>query len=356
MRIHMLGLGKVGKELIRQTWSNPEYQYITISDSSGVATKYSGFTHDDLVRLISLKERGGKVSEYNDKRTAIYEDSMDVMGNNPDIMVDVTDKQTYKLLMAALDKGIYIVGSNKPPYADVSSNDFDQMFLKAKKNRCIIDNRTVVSANLGVLTRAKEFANTAGGISYIRGCLSGTMGYVSWRINQDIPFSQAVCEAISESYTESDFRKDVNGLDSARKAVIIGRTGGYSLELKDIEVEKLLLPEMENVSVKEATRMLPMIDEIMKSRVEVAKKKGCTLRYVGEFDFDRGIFKIGFSEISADDPQSLVKGSWNKVTIFPRYWKGESLTIEGPGAGIYVTTQGLMAGLYDLSNLSAFSR
>jgi aspartokinase/homoserine dehydrogenase 1 len=176
------------------------------------------------------------------------------------------------------------------------------------------------------------------------------MGYVSWKINQDVPFSQAIYQAISKGHTESDFRRDLDGLDSARKAVIIGRTGGYPLELTDIEVEKLLPPEMKDVSIEEATKMLPMVDEKMKSRVEIAKRNGCTLRYVGELDFDKGAFKIGFSEIPADDPQSSVKESWNKVTIFPRYWKGESLTIEGPGAGINVTTQGLMTGLYDLSN------
>ncbi len=352
----MNGFGKVGLELIKQTWDKPNYQYIAVSDSSGIATKYSGFTYNDFVRLISLKERGGKVSEYSEGRTAISEDMEDVLGNKPDVLVDVSDKQTYKLLMSALDKKIHIVGSNKPPYADVSSEDFEKMFLDAKRNGCVIDNRTVVSANLGVLVRAKEFANTARGISYLRGCLSGTMGYISWRINQDVPFSQALSEAVSKGYTESDFRKDLDGLDSARKAVIIGRTSGYPLELKDVEVEKILPPELERAGVKEASGMLPMVDEGMKSRVEVAKRKGCTLRYVGELDFDRGIFKIGFSEIPLDDPQASVKGSWNKVTMHPRYWMGEPLTVEGPGAGINVTTQGLMAGLYDIASMSNSSK
>lgn len=352
----MIGSGKVGMELLRQTWENPNYRYTAVSDSSGIATNYSGFAYNDLVRLVSLKERGGKIIEYNNKLTQITDDMENALGSRPDIIVDVASHQTYGILMKAIGIGLHVIGSNKLPYADVKSGEFQELFSKAREKQKIIDNRTVVSANLGVLVRVREFLNTAGGVSHIRGGLSGTMGYVSWRINEDIPFSQAFYEAVSKGYTESDFRVDMRGLDSARKAVIIGRTNGYELELSDVKIEELIPPELEKVDVKEAFKMLPAMNERMKKRVESAKKNNCTLRYVGELDFDRGDFKIGFFEIPIDDPQSSARGSWNKVTMYPRYWKGEPLTIEGPGAGINVTTQGLLAGLYDLSNMNKSPR
>ncbi|MBI4168085.1 MAG: hypothetical protein HY515_03950 [Candidatus Aenigmarchaeota archaeon] len=350
MRIALIGAGKVGLELIRQTATNPMHKYVGITDTSGTVTKYSGFTPDEMMGLVALKSRGGKLKDYDDGGSHVTQRMEDVLGNNVDVVVDVSSHQTYGFLMAALESGINVVGSNKLPYADTRAADFRRLFAKAKEKGKVLDNRTVVSANLGTLVRIQEFVSTAGGVSYIRGGLSGTMGYISWRMDQGASFSQAVNEAISEGYTETDFRIDLKGMDSARKAVIMARTNNVPLEVSAVNVEQFLPPELENVSVEEALKNLAALDKQMKSRVERAKQNGSTLRYVGELDFDKWVFEIGFKEIPLDDPQASTKNSWNKVTMFPRYWNGQPLSVEGPGAGINVTTQGLMAGLYELAS------
>ncbi len=336
-------------ELARQTATNPVYQYVWISDSSATVTKYSGFTPDEMMGIVAYKSRGGKLRDYEDGRSWITERPDDVLGQRIDVVVDASTHQTYGFLMQTLDNGISIIGSNKLPYADVSPADFKKLFSKATEKGKTIDNRTVVSANLGTLTRIAEFARTAGGVSYIKGGLSGTWGYISWKINQGVPFSKAVYEAKEAGYTESDVRIDLGGMDFARKAVIMARTNGVPLSLANIQVEKILSAEIENASAEGALKLLPMLDDWIKMRVAVARKKNRTLRYVGELDFDNWIFEVGFKEIPLDDPQASVIGTDNKVTMFPRYWNGKALSIEGPGAGIEVTAQGLMAGLYDLS-------
>ncbi|MFH0889633.1 MAG: hypothetical protein V1836_00630 [Candidatus Aenigmatarchaeota archaeon] len=349
MRIVVIGAGKVALELVRQTATNPAYQYVGISDSSVTVTKYSGFTPDEMMGIVAYKARGGKLRNYEDGRSWVTERPDDILDQRINVVVDASTHQTYGLLMRALDNDINIVGSNKLPYADVSPADFKRLYSKAKKKRKTIDNRTVVSANLGTLRRIEEFAHTAGGVSYIKGCLSGTWGYISWKINQGVPFSQAVYEAKEAGYTETDARIDLRGTDSARKAVIMARTNGVPLGLANIQVEKILSPEIENAGAEDALKLLPTLDETIKGRVAVAIEKNCTLRYVGELDFDKWVFEIGFKEIPLDDPQAFTRGTDNKVTMFPRYWNGKALSIEGPGAGIEVTAQGLMAGLYDLS-------
>ncbi len=348
MRIAVIGSGKVALEMVRRTAINPAYQYVGISDSSATVTKYSGFTPDEMMGIVAYKSRGGKLRDYEDGRSWVTERSDDVLGQKIDVVVDASAHQTYDFLTKALDNGINVVGSNKLPYADVSPSEFKGLFSKAKKKRKVIDNRTVVSANLGTLVRISEFAHTAGGVSYIRGGLSGTWGYISWKINQGILFSQAVYEAKEAGYTESDARIDLRGMDSARKAVIMARTNGVPLGLADIQVEKILSPEIESAGADDALKLLPKLDESIGRRVAAARGKNCTLKYVGELDFDKWVFEVGFKEIPLDDPQASTKGTDNKVTMLPRYWNGKAISIEGPGAGIEVTAQGLMAGLYEL--------
>ncbi len=349
MRIAVIGSGKVALELVRQTATNPNYQYVGISDSSATITRYTGFTPDEMMEIVAYKSGGRRFKDYKDGRSWITDWSEDVLGNKIDVVVDASAHQTYGFLMQALERGINIVGSNKLPYADVSPADFKRLFSRASEKGVVVDNRTVVSANLGTLRRISEFARTAGGISYIRGGLSGTWAYISWKINQGVPFSQAVYEAKEAGYTESDARIDLRGMDSARKAVIMARTNDVPLSLTNIQVEKILSAEIENADAEGALKLLPTLDEQIKRRVTEAAAKNCTLRYVGELNFNGWVFEVGFKEIPLDDPQASVKGTDNKVTMFPRYWNGNALSIEGPGAGIEVTTQGLMAGLYDLS-------
>lgn len=351
LSIALYGVGKVGRELLRNTPHNL-FRYVLIADTSGIIGRMDGFSEKDLEYVINLKEKNGRLKDLASEGFKFTQDPYLVLNEYaPDVLVDVSTAQSYEILLHALSNGIHVIGSNKQPYSDTSFSEYQRLFKTAEQKRTVLDNRTVVSANLGVLPRVAEFVNT-GGISRVEGCLSGTMAYISYRINQHVPFSQAVYEARKMNYTEPDERDDLLGKDFIRKVVIIGRRVGVPLELDMIKVEDTIPRELSELPLEDFRKRLSELDEKIEESVRKAQEKGCVYRFIGTLDFDANEYTIGFKEIPANHPQANVQGCFNKVTIYPRSWKGESLTIEGPGAGLPPTVQGLIAGLYDVLRIA----
>ena len=350
MNLSLIGMGSVGQELVRQTIVYPQYRFVSVADTSCTVAKKGGFSSEELEQILRLKESGKKLKEYENSNASFLGDieapfRMDKY--KPDILVDLSTFQTYPILLNAIEHGLHVVGSNKVPYSEVSYDDYEKLFEAAQKKGRKIDNRTTVSANLGVLTRIREFARTAGGVSLIKGSPSGTMAYISWLINGDnnVPFSEALKDAREKKYTEPNPRDDIVGEDSRRKGVIKSRTLGFPLEMSDIRVEKIVPDELMYVSVDEFMKGIEKIDGRMSKRVMEAKNKGCVLRYIAELDFENKNFEIGFKEVSVDEKIAKSTGTDNAISIFPRRWNGKSITIEGPGAGVEVTAQGVLAGM-----------
>ena len=55
LRIALLGVGTIGRELIRRTMAKPSYRYVALADKSGVLVSDEGFSEHELSQLIKLK-------------------------------------------------------------------------------------------------------------------------------------------------------------------------------------------------------------------------------------------------------------------------------------------------------------
>jgi homoserine dehydrogenase len=359
MKISLIGVGDVGREFVKQTIVYPQYKFVSVADTSCTIAKKGGFSSEEMQEIIKLKENKKKLKDYKNPDVSFFGDIEAPFRSNkykPNVLVDVSTSQTYPILINAIEHGLHVVGSNKMPYADVSFDDYQELFKTAEKKKRIIDNRTTVSANLGVLTRVKEFARTAGGISLVKGCLSGTMAFISWKINgeNNMPFSEALEKAYEKKYTETHPCVDIVGDDSRRKAVTISRTSGIPLEMSDIKVENIVPQELMSVSVPEFMKGIKIIDEEISRRVGGARQKNHVLRYLAELDFNNKTYEIGFKEVLENDKVAKSIGTDNSISIYPRRWDGESMNLEGPGAGLKVTAQGNLAGLDYIYEISKF--
>src|SRR5690606_16885366 len=183
----------------------------------------------------------------------------------------------------------------------------------------------------------------------IDGILSGTISYIFNSFEGDVKFSDVVKEAKRLGYTEPDPRDDLNGMDMARKILILSREAGISLELKDIMMEPLLPAAcFEADTVDDFFKELEKIDGVMAEKMKAAEKEGKKLRYIAGLENDKAFIKL-----EAVGPDSLfyaVSGSDNIIAYTSERYNDKPLVIKGPGAGAEVTAAGVFAEIISISN------
>ncbi len=350
LRVALLGVGTIGSELVRRTKEKPEMVYVALADRSGIVAKEEGFSQTDLDRVLELKGSGGRLKDLEGD----HENGGWMLGAirdlDVDVLVDATDAQTHDLFMDALDT-THVVSSNKIPFAEVPYDGYVELISKAEEQKRVLDYGTTVGAGLKLPDVLKRLA--VYGVERVNGCLSGTMNYVSQRLNEGALLSMALGEAMKppRSYTEPDPRIDLGGDDFVRKLVILGRVCGNGVERDMVKVESILSDELKEMSINDFLEALPSLDAEMSRRAENAERDGNRLWYLGKGDLDDNEYSIGFEEIPVGDPITRSRESDNVLTVHPRFWR-RPVTVMGPGAGPQETVAGIISGLFTIHRLS----
>jgi len=152
-------------------------------------------------------------------------------------------------------------------------------------NEIVIDDNR---AGLPILSTLTDLIRTGDEIQKIEGIFSGTLSYIfnsfsnfNESTSTSFSFSQIVKMAKEKGYTEPDPRDDLNGLDVARKVVILGRVAGFKLSLETLPIENIVPEELRSLSLDEFMMKLSEYDIQFEHMNKEAADKGEVLRYVG---------------------------------------------------------------------------
>jgi aspartokinase/homoserine dehydrogenase 1 len=157
-------------------------------------------------------------------------------------------------------------------------------------------------------------------------------------------FSELVREAKAKGYTEPDPRDDLNAMDAARKALILGRECGMALEFADVEIEPILPRAcFEAESVDDFWVELEKADAAFEKRRAAAAAEGKALRYIAVIA--DGQARLTLRAESVESPFGTLVDAENIVVIHSDRYVNLPMVIKGPGAGAEVTAGGVFADI-----------
>jgi aspartokinase/homoserine dehydrogenase 1 len=348
VRVALLGVGTIGKALLKSTQGNPQFKFVAMGDTSGVVAKEKGFTDSEITKIVGLKESGGRLRDHTGNVEHL-DDMGEALGNvYIDALVDVTASQTFDLIHRTLGYAS-VVTANKIPIADVKYGKYERLASKARDEGRVLDIGPTVGAGMRIPDVIAGMGSN--GVDRLTGCLSGTMSFISQKLNQGETLSSAVREAMEppRSYTEPDPRVDLGGLDFGRKLVILARICGKPVGIKDVEIQDLVPSHLKELPLEEFLGSLGDLDHALGTRFGDARMQGNVVWYVGTADLIEKRYTIGFEEFPANDPIASSRDSDNVLKLYPAGW-ARPVSVIGPGAGPTETASGLIRGLLNVTN------
>lgn len=146
-------------------------------------------------------------------------------------------------------------------------------------------------------------------------------------------WSAEVRKAKAAGFTEPDPRDDLNGLDVARKLVILARLVGLQVQgTHSFPVQSLVPEELEGVGSGEAfLERLGEFDGRMDQVRSEAAREGKVVRFVGSVDVGRKALRVGLESLDKSHPIAGLKGSDNVVSFYTERYGDNPLVVQGAG-------------------------
>jgi aspartokinase/homoserine dehydrogenase 1 len=203
---------------------------------------------------------------------------------------------------------------------------------------------TNVGAGLPVINTMNDLLLSGVKVISIEAVLSGTLNYIFSSFEAGRNFSDVVKEAKEKGYTEPDPRDDLNGMDVARKILILAREAGWDLELKDIKVENLVPQSCRGeMSIEKFFTELTKHDNDFENLRKQAADRNEKLRYMAVLD--NGKVSIQLKSVDNQHPFYSLSGSDNIILFTTERYHERPMVIRGPGAGADVTAAGVFADI-----------
>ncbi|TVQ15279.1 MAG: bifunctional aspartate kinase/homoserine dehydrogenase I [Balneolaceae bacterium] len=343
LHLYIAGTGLIGRELLRQIHERSDailkHKGITllvhgIANSRTMLFDRNGISTGNWEYL--LDERGGPM-----QRDIFIKTISDINLPNS-VFIDCTASElTGEVYDQLIRSGVSVVTANKKANSGEFAR-FSRLNKLAEDHQVTYAYGTNVGAGLPAIETVRSLVESGDEIISVEGVLSGTLSYLFNSFTGETGFSELVKSAREQGYTEPDPRDDLNGMDAARKILILAREAGEQAEPDAVITGNLLPKEYYAISsVDEFLKKLPELDVHFEKLRKNALKSGKVLRYLARYEKGGGI-STGLEEVDAGHPAASLKGSDNILVIRSKEYNERPLVIMGPGAGAGVTANGLL--------------
>eukprot|EP00842_Homolaphlyctis_polyrhiza_P000312 jgi/Hompol1/1281/HPOL_001158-RA len=359
LNIALIGPGLVGAEFLAQIAAHQKRLAGSASAASPSALRLSVVAIassrrqllGDSIDLSTWKERLAAQPVSPQPSLDLTEFIAHASRHAPCVVVDSTSSEAVAAQYASfVHQGLHVVTPNKKAFSGDLSAYSNLLRVAADKQKMVLHESTV-GAGLPILSTLNDLVETGDEIEKIEGIFSGTLSYIfnefSSPSKSSVKFSQVVGVAKELGYTEPDPRDDLNGMDVARKVVILGRLSGLDLSLDTLSVENIVPEAIRSAATaEEFLAKLPEYDDHFARLNQEALAAGSVLRYVGVVDAKGSSVKLVRYPFS--HPFASMQGSVNVVAFTTKRFS-TPLLIQGFGAGAAVTAFGMFSDILKIS-------
>jgi bifunctional aspartokinase / homoserine dehydrogenase 1 len=350
LNVFLLGVGTVGSNLLQQLQKQqPKLlaeKHLKIKLAGISNSKKMAFLRDglDMMSYASILQESQMKSGIRD-----FVREMKNMNIYNSVFVDCTaSEEVASFYMEILQSNISVVTANKVA-ASSSYSNYIALKNVAKEKGVKFLFETNVGAGLPIINTLNDLVNSGDSILKIEAVLSGTLNFIFNTVSAEVPLSQTIRMAKEIGYSEPDPRLDLNGVDVARKILILARESGYPLEMENITINRFMPDELFEGSLDEFWKNVHKLDvdfELKRQRLETENKKW---RFVATYE--NGAAQIGLQEVDTRHPFYDLEGSNNLVMYTTERYHEFPMLIKGYGAGASVTAAGVFADLIKVSNI-----
>jgi len=344
LHLYLIGTGSIGSKLLEMIESQKNYlseQHISLK-LCGLSNSRKMIVSETDIEISGWKEVLDTTTEISDLQKLTQTILLQNLENS--VFIDLTaSDEPVKYYNQLLSNNIAVVTANKRANTQNMEMYLD-LHASAKKRNTPFHYETNVGAGLPVINVLRSLINSGDQVSKIEAVLSGTMNYLLSEYDGNIPFSELVNFAKENNYSEPDPRDDLSGMDVARKCLILARECGWMIEEKDIEVEPLMTKACADAKDVSAFFVeLKKYDLPFKTRFLNAMANNKRLRYVAKIE--HGKANVSVMEVDSSHAFYTLKGTENCISLTTKYYQQYPMVIKGPGAGVNVTSAGVLADI-----------
>ncbi len=260
------------------------------------------------------------------------------------VFIDGTSNpEVAEVYIEVLEQSISVVTPNKKAASGPQAY-YEAIHETARVHNAKYLYETNVGAALPAIQMVRQVKQSGDHIHRLEALVSGTTNFIMDTLMKGGTFSDVIEQARKAGYTEPDPRDDLNGMDIARKVLILAREAGHALELGDVHVERLL-PDVyyDAPSVEAFMQMLPALNSDWKSRCEASSAQGKVLRYIARLE--QGKAKVTLESVGPEHPAYGMRDTDSMLLMYTDSYAERPIVLMGPGAGPELTARGVLADI-----------